>query len=62
MTRRLADDWLEAHGHRVLLAETFCDPEVFARHDVQGGGLGGSGRDEGVRPRQRALHRPPRQA
>ena len=30
MTRRLAGDWLEAHGHRVLLAETFCDPERFA--------------------------------
>ena len=30
MTRRLADDWLAAHGHRVLLAETFCDPEHFA--------------------------------
>ena len=30
MTRRLAGDWLAAHGHRVLLAETFCDPEAFA--------------------------------
>ena len=29
MTRRLADDWLEAHGHRVLPAETFCDLEHF---------------------------------
>ncbi len=29
MTRRLADDWLAAHGHRVLVAETFCDPERF---------------------------------
>ena len=30
MTRWLSDDWLEAHGHGVLLAETFCDPEIFA--------------------------------
>ena len=29
MTRRLADDWEAAWGHRVLLAETFCDPERF---------------------------------
>ncbi len=29
MTRRLADDWLEAHGHRVPVAETFCDPGMF---------------------------------
>ena len=30
MTRRLADDWWAAHGHRVLLAETFCDPARFS--------------------------------
>ncbi len=30
MTRRLCDDWLKVHGHGVLLAETFCDPEIFA--------------------------------
>ncbi len=30
MTRRLCDDWLQVHGHGVLLAETFCDPEIFA--------------------------------
>ena len=29
MTRRLAGDWLEAHGHRALLAGTSCDPELF---------------------------------
>ncbi len=29
MARRLADDWLNVHGHRVVLAETFCDPERF---------------------------------
>ena len=29
MTRRLADDWLVVHGHSVLVAETFCDPEKF---------------------------------
>ena len=26
MTRRLSADWLAAHGHGVVLAETFCDP------------------------------------
>lgn len=30
MTRRLCADWLAAHGHGVLLAETFCDPD---RHE-----------------------------
>ena len=30
MTGRLADDWLAVHGHTVLLAETFCDPALFA--------------------------------
>ena len=29
MTRRLVDGWPGAHGHRVLLAETFCDPALF---------------------------------
>ena len=29
MTRRLADDWLAAYGHGVLIAETFCDPARF---------------------------------
>jgi hypothetical protein len=28
--RRLSDDWQRAHGHPVLLAETFVDPERFA--------------------------------
>ncbi len=28
-TRLLADDWLNVHGHRVVLTETFCDPERF---------------------------------
>lgn len=27
--RRLAEDWERAHGHRVVLAETFVDPERF---------------------------------
>ncbi len=62
MTRRLADDWLAAHGPGVLLAETFCDPAMVSGLHAQGGGLGGLGQDSGVRPRQRALHRPPRQA
>jgi hypothetical protein len=28
-TRRLADDWLAAHGHTVLVAETFVDPARY---------------------------------
>lgn len=28
-TRRLADDWLAAHGHTVLVAESFVDPELY---------------------------------
>lgn len=28
--RRLSDDWQAAHGHRLLLAETFVDPQRFA--------------------------------
>ncbi|MDX2300157.1 MAG: ISAs1 family transposase [Xanthomonadaceae bacterium] len=28
--RRLSDDWQAAHGHRLLLAETFIDPQRFA--------------------------------
>ena len=29
MPRRLGADWLAVHGHRVLVAETFCDAERF---------------------------------
>ena len=47
MTRRLADDWLEAHGHRVLLAETFCDPEVFAGTMYTAAGWEGLGETKG---------------
>jgi len=28
-TRRLADDWLAAHGHTVLVAESFVDPDMY---------------------------------
>ena len=28
-TKKIADDWLAAHRHQVLLAETFCDPVLF---------------------------------
>ncbi len=38
MTRRLAADWLAAHGHRVLVAETFCDPERFSGAMCRGSG------------------------
>lgn len=47
MTRRLADDWLEAHGHRVLLAETFCDTERFAGTMYRTAGWEGLGRTKG---------------
>jgi len=32
MTRRLSDDWQDAYGHGVLLAETFVDPARFSGH------------------------------
>ncbi len=47
MTRRLADDWLEAHGHRVLLAETFCDPEFSPGTMYRAAGWTGLGRTRG---------------
>ena len=47
MTRRLADDWLEVHGHRVLLAETFCDPEHFAGTMYKAAGWQALGRTKG---------------
>jgi hypothetical protein len=28
-TRRLPDDWLQAYGHTVLVAESFVDPDLF---------------------------------
>ena len=43
MTRRLSDDWLKAHGHRVLLAETFCDPKLFAGTMCRAAGWKGLG-------------------
>ena len=48
MTRRLADDWPAAHGRQVLLAETFCDPEVFAGTMYRATGWEGLGRTKGV--------------
>ncbi len=47
MTRRLADDWLAAHGHRVLVAETFCDPKRFAGTMYRATGWTGLGKTKG---------------
>ncbi len=47
MTRRLADDWLDAHGHRVPVAETFRDPERFAGTMYRAAGWQGLGETEG---------------
>ncbi|MYG27848.1 MAG: DUF4338 domain-containing protein [Boseongicola sp. SB0677_bin_26] len=47
MTRRLSADWLEAHGHGVLLAETFCDPEAFAGTMYRAAGWEGLGETKG---------------
>ena len=47
MTRRLADDWLAAHGHRVLVAETFCDPQRFAGTMYRAAGWQGLGKTKG---------------
>ena len=43
MTDRLADDWLAVHGHKVLLAETFCDPELFTGTMYRAAGWEGLG-------------------
>ncbi len=47
MTRRLADDWLAAHGRRVLVAETFCDPQRFAGTMYRAAGWQGLGKTKG---------------
>ena len=47
MTRRLADDWLAAHGHRVLAAETFVDPKRFSGAMYRAAGWEGLGRTRG---------------
>ncbi len=47
MTRRLADDWLNVHGHKVLLAETFCDPEFFLGTMYRAAGWTGLGETRG---------------
>ena len=47
MTRRLADDWLEAHGHRVLAAETFTDLQRFSGAMYKTAGWKGLGRTKG---------------
>ena len=47
MTDRLADDWLAVHGHKVLLAETFCDPKQFAGTMYRAAGWEGLGETMG---------------
>jgi len=47
MTRRLGDDWLAVHGHRVLLAETFCDPKRFSGAMYRAAGWKTLGRTRG---------------
>ena len=47
MARRLAGDWLEAYGHQVLLAETFCEPERFAGTLYKAAGWQALGRTKG---------------
>jgi len=47
MTRRLSDDWLAAHGHRVLLAETFCAPALFPGTMYRAAGWEGLGETKG---------------
>ena len=43
VTRRLSDGWLDAHGHGVLVAETFRDPEPFPGTMYRAAGWGGAG-------------------
>ena len=47
MTRRLSADWLAAHGHRVLLAETFCAPALFPGTMYGAAGWEGLGETKG---------------
>ncbi len=47
MTRRLAGDWLEAHGHRALLAGMSCDPELFPGTMHRAAGRTGPGETRG---------------
>jgi len=47
MTRRLGDDRLAVHGHRVLLAETFCDPKRFSGAMYRAAGWKTSGETKG---------------
>ena len=47
MTRRLAGDWLAAHGHTVLAAETFCDPARFSGAMYRAAGWEMLGRTKG---------------
>ena len=45
--RRLSGDMRAAHGHPVLLAETFVDPELFAGTSYRAAGWEGVGRTKG---------------
>ena len=36
--KRLAEDWETAHGHQVVVAETFVDPSLFRGSCYKGGG------------------------
>ncbi|MCY4237986.1 MAG: DUF4338 domain-containing protein, partial [Rhodospirillaceae bacterium] len=47
MTRRLSADWLAAHGHCVLLAETFCAPALFPGTMYRAAGWEGLGETKG---------------
>ena len=47
MVQRLSADWSAAHGHSLLLAETFVDPSRFCRHMYMAAGWTRLGRSKG---------------
>lgn len=59
---RLAEDWQQAYGHAVLVAETFVDPEIFRGTTYKAGGWTLLGQTQGFqRSRQdfyEAHHKP----
>lgn len=59
--KRLAQDWKRAHGHKVLLAETFVDPAHFTGSCYKGGGWLELGRTSGWGRSGRKYYRHDRQ-
>lgn len=57
-TRRLSEDWLAVHGHGVLLAETFVDPQRFQGTCYRAAGWQRLGASKGFARRTRDYYLP----